>query len=78
MANRRFGIYKEVKLPSIPSAVEDKLTFDHVFQNILSTNFCVFTKLILPIFTYSDLKLFQSISKEGEIYLYQPTYGPQV
>lgn len=51
------------------------MTFDHVFKNILSTNFCVFIKLILPIFTYSDLELFQSISKK-EKYLYQPTYGP--
>lgn len=45
------------------------MTFDHVFKNILSTNFCVFIKLILPIFTYSDLELFQSISKK-EKYIY--------
>lgn len=62
---------KEISFKSVlqlTSSLKKTNDFDNVIQNVLKTNFCVFMKLILPVVTYSDLELFQSMNEKKDIY----------
>lgn len=62
---------KEISFKSalqLTSSLKKTNDFDHVIQNVLKTNFCVFMKLILQVFTYSDPVLFQSMNGKKDIY----------